>query len=434
LFHAHQSGIPTFKSLKQAQKAHWRPERRFRLRRRFEKPEPAGPLPDLRSLRPVASASSPKFLSYPAIRVLLFTLGVLALLSIAAMLLPAAVVFIQPEVQTQTVVIDLRAGPQFQTVNLSGAIPARPLNVVVEGRNQLETSGLTHTPDEFATGRVVITNLSDQSIHIPTGTTVRTTDVDPVRFTTTRSGTLPAGTGEAITITVQAVLPGEAGNLSANRLVALEGTLGANLSVTNPAPTSGGTDRLLPSATQYNRDRLFDLLEDALRQTAAEELQNLILEGDVLFTSTISRTNILEADYTPPEDIPSDELSLNLRLEYTALSASGSDLQEIASQILNASLPQGYVPLPDSLMIRDISEPVHRSGVMRWRVQASRQIQADLPSSAIIDLVLGQPPLIAGNRLSTELPLTQPPMIIMQPAWWPRLPFLPFRISVRIAG
>ena len=41
-----------------------------------------------------------------------------------------------------------------------------------------------------------------------------------------------------------------------------------------------------------------------------------------------------------------------------------------------------------------------------------------------------QPASQASQRLAAALPLAAPPELRLFPSWWPRLPFLPFRITV----
>jgi hypothetical protein len=63
-------------------------------------------------------------------------------------------------------------------------------------------------------------------------------------------------------------------------------------------------------------------------------------------------------------------------------------------------------------------------------LHATRQVQARIADADAVQLSLGLDPLQAISRLRASLPLEQPPRIELQPDWWPRLPFLPFRISV----
>jgi hypothetical protein len=253
-----------------------------------------------------------------------------------------------------------------------------------------------------------------------------------VRFETTRDGKVPAGVGRTLTLPIVALVPGSAGNLSSGSLIAIEGQSGANLSATNRIATRGGSDQSMAIATQSNRESLYEALEASLRQTALEELRSSLPDGNILFTSTLTIGEILEERYDPAENIPSDQVGLNLRVEYQALEAAQEDLNQLAESTLNASLPDGYLPADQKIQIAPISEPIldRANNIIRWKMRASRIIKAELASMQAINQVLGQRPSTASARLASNLPLEAKPIFEITPDWWPILPILPLRIHV----
>jgi hypothetical protein len=431
-FNARQLAIPVFKSLRQAQSAHWRVERRLRKR---QAPITQARLPQnydaLEAMRQVAHPQPPAWLAQPAGRIGIFTLGVLAVLALAAILLPGAQVSLAPQTKTQSLTLDVSANPDLESINLSGVVPAQVLNAVVEGRDLIEASGVARNPDRTATGQVVFTNLSDRPVTIPLGLVVRELADPPVRFATIQMGKLEAGPGITTTLAVRAMTPGEEGNLPAGALTAIEGSLGLSLAATNPLPTQGGSDRSLPLPTSQDRQRLYEKLEAALRQSAQEEFEGQLSPGDLLFTQTLTITRVLEQSYTPAEDQPSGQLELSLRLEYQALSASNSDINKLATVLLDANLPKGYLPLPDPLVVRQVSPVVmERPNLPHWQFSAQRTLYVDIPSAQAANLILGYPLAEAVERLKATWPQSAAPVINLSPAWWPRLPILPFRIII----
>lgn len=431
-FNARQLAIPVFKSLRQAQSAHWRVERRRRNR-----PSPitqARPPQNLEALGALQQAAHPPvqgWLAHPTTRIIFFTLGVLAVLALAAGLLPGAQVSVTPHTKTQTLTLTVRASPSQEKVNLSGIVPARAIIAIVEGRDLIKASGATENPDQTASGKVVFTNLSDQPVKIPLGLVVRDLTDPPVRFTTVQTGELEARPGITTTLAVRALNPGASANLPAGALTAIEGSLGLSLAATNPLPTLGGTDRSLPLPTRLDRKRLYDKLETALRQSALAELETQLAPGDLLFTQTLTITHSLEETFTPADQQPSEQLELSLRLEYQALSAARSDIENLATVLLDANLPEGNVALPDSLVIKQLTPVVMESpDHARWQFVAQRQQYVDIPPSQAINLILGATPAQAIQRLSAAWPESGTPLIRLTPPWWPRLPILPSRISI----
>jgi hypothetical protein len=431
-YHARDLAIPTFRDLHQAQSAHWRVERKLRVRQGSKQPRRVPLQSDsLEALRQAAHPGGASWLELPAARVASFTLGVLAVLVLAAFLLPGAQINLAPRIQTQELDYTVRASPTQVVINYSGIVPARTVKVVVEGRDSLEASGTSQVAGEAASGQVVITNLTDQPIQIPRGLVVRNLDASPIRFATLQPVEIDAGPGITATLGVRALTPGRGGNLPATSLTAIEGDLGLSLSATNPSPTRGGTDRSLPIPTLADRRQLYTRLENALRESALEEMESALNSGDLLFTGTLSITQVIEQDYKPAGDEPSPRLELSLRLEYQAYAAAGTDLDSLAGVLLDTNLPEGYAPLPDTLVIQVIQSPVLEADDLPvWRMSARRSLKAVVPPEGVTNLLIGVAPAEASARLQAAYPLDAPPTIRLLPEWWPRLPLLPFRIQI----
>jgi hypothetical protein len=150
-----------------------------------------------------------------------------------------------------------------------------------------------------------------------------------------------------------------------------------------------------------------------------------------LLPATLTLSQIAEEAFDPPEIQPADWLHLSLRLEFQALAVSGDDLRSLANRVLDANLPDGFQPVPDSLSLEPLSPPVvGKDGLARWRLKAARNLRPQLAASQAVFLARGLPPALAEQRLSAGLPLVSPPQINLSPSWWPRLPLIPFRIEV----
>jgi uncharacterized phage protein gp47/JayE len=107
--------------------------------------------------------------------------------------------------------------------------------------------GLARFAAKYATGSVTFTqsvsvsSVQNQPVTIPAGTQVATLGSSPVAFQTLVTFTMsPIDTSVAIPI--QAVVPGSGGNVGANTVTTTTTPLNGVSAVTNPAPTSGGTD------------------------------------------------------------------------------------------------------------------------------------------------------------------------------------------------
>ncbi len=432
-YHAAQLGIPIYKSLRAAQKGHWQPPRRTSsaAQRSLElRHKAATRIYHPPSKEAIPTASQPG----AVVRLLAFTLGVVAVLLIAAMLSPSATIVLSPSTQTQELLLTLQTSPQAESASLRGVVPIHEKRVVVEGRQTRPASGSLTLPDRFAIGEVVFTNLTDQAVSIPANTVVAHLGEKSLRFATVESGLLPPGPGSTITLPVRALTPGSQGNLPANALTAIEGNLGTQVSVTNPEATRGGSDRLIPAPSAQDRRLLREQLRNALRATASQELQEGLAPGDLLIPDSLELVEMLEETFQPPEGLPGDLLALSLRLEFRGQVVFAQEVNPLIQKILDLNLPSGYLALVESLEVERITPPVLvEPGVYTWQVRARRRLVAHYSPQSVIQTVLGASPQEARQRLQAALKLETAPLIHLTPSWWPRLPFLPFRIEVRSA-
>ena len=430
-YHARLLSIPVFNNLVEAQRSKRRPGRRQHSRIRLGAGRRERSRPDFETLYATAHPQQPRWQQHPLARSIFFTMGVLALLAIASLLAPEAHITVQPRTQVQAVEFEVQANPKIKTVNISGNLPLQFRTVIVEGRAAIPVSGSARAPQDFATGTIRLTNLSEQKIHLAQDTVVRTPSEAPVRFVLTRAGDLPAGVGQSVSLPIQAILPGRRGNLPGGMLTVVERPQALNLVATNQAPTTGGSDLTVPAPSTEDQAKLYETLEGSLRLPALEQLRAQGSQGDYILTSGLTLAQVLEKTYDPPTLQPSEELSLVLRLEYQAPVIVAGDLHTLAITVLDANLEPGFLPVENTLQIAHLDSPqVDEGQSFTWKLKAERTIEAQISSSHLVNLVAGLPLPSAIEKLSDSLPIQSKPVVTISPGWWPRLPFLPFRIHV----
>jgi hypothetical protein len=431
-FHAHVLGLPIFDNVTQAQHARWKRRRLTRQRSpaSLRSVSPASPPLASPVLQPSSlPAASLLRLTSPVLRIILFTLGLLAFLAVAAIFIPQAEITLTPESITQQMVLEVE-GSADEGVSVVGLVPIRQINVVVEGRDSLTPSGEVQIPDASARGEVVFTNLTDKPVAIPAGTVVSPRGA-LVRFATERNGEAPAGPGQTLTLPVVALTPGSAGNLPADRIQEIHGALGLYLSVVNPEPISGGNNRPGLFPTPLDRTRLRNRLLPRLQDSALVEIQSRLEPGDLLLTPSPLLSRTLAETFEPGSAQPANVLSLQLRLDFQASVILSEDLELLATTVLDATLPPNYLPQASTLTIEHLTIPQQKSdAVVKWKMRIQRTIQPQITASQATNLAVGLSPTQAGQRLQAALPLDNSPRITLEPAWWPRLPLLPFRIQV----
>jgi hypothetical protein len=417
---AESLGIPVFESTGQAQKVAWPKPHRKRLPHHT-------PVKDLREKRDQLPASEEAWRALPAVRVGAFVVGVLAVLVLVALFIPRASVQLTPVSKTQSVALPVTASQSVDKVFITGSVPLREERIIMVGEQSVIVTGEGVTPQSKAKGSVEFRNLTQQEVTVPAGTVVQS---EKARFITTEDGVVDAGVGKKLVLAIEAVDGGLVGNVDAETINAIEGRLGLSLSVTNPEPVTGG--RELPSVQASDADRarvkksLMEKLEEDARSTFGE-----VVAGDMLFNQTLAVSQIVLEKYDLPPGAAGTKLTLSMRVEFSVKYAAASDLSELATLVMNASLPSGFSPASDSLTTKPITTPqVANDGSVRWTMRVERRITQQVDSAQVTSLIQGRGVRTAQSLLDESLPLANAPVITLSPSWWQWIPIVPFRISV----
>lgn len=430
-FQARSLGIPVFKSIRKAQRARWRRPGRISFYSHNQDTHWQDRLTDLQEIlsNPMHRDRGARVLSQP-LRIGLFTLAVLAVLSIAAVLIPSAEITVSPATKQQELTLAIQASELIDKVNLSGELPIRWSTTIVEGRGSIPTSGSINVPTDYATGEVVFQNLTDQAVLIPEGTIVSTSDLSH-RYETQRGTRVPAGAGMEIESPIQALRPGPTSNITTGRIKAIEGDLGVLLTVDNPSPITGGSLSASPAPTAGDREQLKGQLITTLTENAQQEIAESLEPRDTILTETPELVSVISESYSPGEHQPASQLSMILRLEFKAPYISGADQDTFANAVLEANIPSGYSPVPGTMDVTSLTSPIFSAGsTTPWRSKLTQEIQSEPAINQIVSLSLGRSPQNASQAVMENTSLSTPPMIKTTPSWWPVLPFIPIRISV----
>ncbi len=367
----------------------------------------------------------------PWLRALIFAAAVFAILVIAALFIPSARVVLPMRTSYQNLTIELQASPEFSTPQLSGAIPAHPVVVVVEGQDEIKSRGEIFVAETYASAEIEFTNLTTGALELPAGTVVRTLDDPPVRFSTLYPAKLEAPLNSKVRVPARALEPGSSGNVPAGSLVAVEGAQGARVRATNLSAASGGGDRAYPAPGKEDYAILKARLQAVLDKSALKNLRETLKPGEILLETTLQKSRLIKEDFFPAEGEPADVLRLILQTEYTAWAVWQQDIEAVGRMALDAVLPAGSAALADTFGVipletarwTDDGQPA------RWKVFVSRTIRTDVSEDRINQALLGKTVPQAQAYLS-GLPVAGAPKIVMQPSWWFWLPVLPFRVAV----
>jgi hypothetical protein len=441
--YAAEAGVAVFNSADEAQEGSWRKARRRTRRvsvrrmsvltgenRGLADGSEAAP-PDLRAARTdIAQPAEAIWKKDKRMRIAVFGLAVLAVFSLLLLFWPAARIRLSLAEQPQQVRLEVWASPEVAQALVTGALPAQMVGVVVEGQQQCPSSGKVWLPEIYASGQVVLSNLTQSPIRLPAGTALRTLADPAQRFELTAAVQVPGGVGQAARGSLRALQPGVEGNVAAHTIQSLEGASGAMVMVDNPEPLSGGSQRLAPAPTEGDTLQLRQLLSDSLRQRALQELSAGLQEGDILLSDSLKVNKILLEQRTPAEGTPADMLQLTMRLEFSAWTVQKESLRNVAAMALQATMPKGFSASVDSLEFRLEKDFVVQGERQVAVLSASWQIHSSYTPWQVVQAVIGRSPQEAGQILQTRLALSQLPIIELSPPWWPFLPLLPAQILV----
>lgn len=426
---ARELGIPVFRSAKLAQKAVWsRPghKKAFQPRANWRPAAPDVLRARQAELYPRVKAGTARLI----LRIAVFVTGILAFFLLAFFFYPSGKIIFSPVEEEQVFELSLWASPNFAMVNPAGGIPARVESVEVATHVEGKSSGTMQSPQSYASGLVLLTNLTPNAVELPAGVVLQTTGAAPIRFETTDVVQLPGGAGESVEVMVRALVPGSGGNVLPGAIAAIEGSSGLSVSVTNRTALAGGGEATVRTPSMSDVVEMEAQLNLALKKAALEAFGNSLSSGEFVLPVSLQQIRIVEESREPAEGQPGDLLKMSRRALISGWVVRDADIQTAAQTALNASMRTGFHPLEGSLTLEPDGDAVKDDNFVQWKLRARQRIQADWSRDQVLGLVRGKTPAAAADALRSVILLDGDAEITMNPEWWLWLPFLPFRISL----
>ncbi|KXK12839.1 MAG: Baseplate J-like protein [Chloroflexi bacterium OLB14] len=421
---AESLNIPVFDSTISAQKDLWAVPAP-RQRRLAKKPQL-----DLRKKRAELAPKESAWIKSLAGRVITFAIAVLSVLTLAGLFVPRAQVTLNPESKLVSAVIPVQASLSFNSVSVSGAVPAHEIFITVDVEKTKTITSKISLPKTKAKGFVQFQNLSSSEVSIPAGTIVATQDL--IRFETLNRVLLTGGVNKTVEVAIQAVNAGEAGNVDAEKIISVESALGLSITVINPEATTGGENENAIGANENDREELKAEVLNDLKLKAENEIRSQLAEKDFLLVETIELKEIFLEEFSAPENTAGDSLSLNMQAKFSARYILADDLQTLTSSYLNASLPEGFVVI-DEMKFDLLDAPLtDADGLTRFQLQVSQNSVKQVDVLQVFNIIRGKNLQNATTELENFFVLRQEPQISITPTWWKWLPLIPFNISVEV--
>lgn len=437
--HAQELGLPVFRSIQASRHGRWRSRAPRRAPERRRPPpdilalKPPGADPLMATLWPTLQEMGLPAQAKEIIRQATLAIGLGAVLLLVYFLLPSATITLTPATQPINTTIEIVADPTLEQPDTAGFVPARVARMEVGDSGFMPTTGERNVASERATGAVVFTNLLGGPAVIPQGTGLRTTGGTPVRFITTQAVNIEGRLGATVSVEIKAVDPGPAGNVTGGQINAIDGPLGLQLSVTNPTPTEGGSAEPQAAVTEDDRLRLHNQLLDQLQQTALGRIEDQLKPGEFLIPDSMTVTQVIAETYDRAVGEPANVLNLALRIAVTGIVVKEDDIRFVAQTALGREVPSGSTLLPEGTTFeRSPLATVDDDGRAHFTVTATGASVARLDYQAIHQMIRGQSVAAARTRLQAAWPLAQPPQINVFPPWPGLLPWMDFRIQIKV--
>ncbi len=220
-----------------------------------------------------------------------------------ALLLPSATLVVVPqpaEVKTLEVALPLQLGGATASVakGEGGAVPAREVRVPLQAQAAVPTTGYNLVPEGRATGSVVFTNRTGQSLTVPANTILIAQN--GVRFQTLETVVVPpsdfigsdAQVGKAV-VQIAALEPGSKGNVDVAAIQQIDGPLAESLWVVNEVPTTGGSEREVRFVTEEDDQALKEELTRILKGQLEAALLQQLNPSEVLVGGSLRLENLV---------------------------------------------------------------------------------------------------------------------------------------------
>jgi hypothetical protein len=436
---AHDVGLPAFRSVNAAQrkrrwhKAHdeedelkpWTPSKRKRREAERAAVERNQVVVQTARRHPV----------WTVVKIGIFVLALLVVTFAALAIIPNAQITLVPQSTKITASINVVADPEAEDVDpLTGHVPSTDVKTIVRDTIIIPTTGKKSIPESRAKGRVVFVNQLNSPVRISQGTVVRTSATGQAqRYVLTQDVEIPAGIGAQAEGIVEAVEVGAASNVDANLINEIEGVAALAARVSNPEPLSDGGDKEVRAVDAADREKAREEIRPKLRESALRQLQENLEPDEFIIPESLSG-NILELTFDREVTEQADELTLLMRVEYTAEKVRSEDANSLVFGALSAQTPPGYELLPEGMTFQRGEALLlpETENLYRFPMQGTGFAAANLDVGSAVEEVVGKSPEEAAARLQDALPLKKEPQITIFPSWFPWLPWLSFRIQAEV--
>jgi len=348
--------------------------------------------------------------------------------------LPKATLVLEPVAHPVEGSLRVHANILYRDIDYGKAIiPARMVQVIIEGYGDTPTTGSKEVPDGRATGEVVFANRTNEAVTIPKGTIVRTTSGVTVRFYTVADVELPPRLYSFARVPIIAMEPGLEGNVKAFTINMVEGEFASKVEVLNDAPTRGGSTKRMALVDQEDFDRLRDELIAKLQRQAYEQLIQELAEGEFVPPESLD-VQVMSQEYHQVLDQESEILSMDMKIVARGIAVDGQALRKLAARFLEEKAGGDLAIIQDSLVVTPSEEVQVAGREVVFDVAAQGLVAQVIDTDRIGKAIRGQEVPAALAWIQEHIELRRAPDLTLSPEWWGRIPLLPRRVEIVVSS
>jgi hypothetical protein len=346
---------------------------------------------------------------------------------IGLVVLPVMKVTIAPSTASVKKDLDIGVDPTYRAPDVAkGQLPGTLMQRRLEVTGAAPTTSTRQGGRDRARGEIVFTNRSSNQHTVPRGATVVARS--GVRFSMDGDVRVPPFSVGVARSGITAVNGGGNGNVDANAITTIEGSFDG-LTVSNPRPTTGGTDRDVKAVSSEDIAKLKEQLLQRAQDQFMQEFQAQAGTERSVPPHTF-RLRVENEIYDPPQDSEGEQVTARLMVAATVTSFSNNELNRLAQQMLIAAGPPGYdLPLDQvGLAPPIVTEAADQH--MQLRIVGEGLMVRNVDISGVANALRGKSHRDATSYLGSSADLAgATSRVELTPSWAP----VAFRVDVALA-
>ena len=245
--------------------------------------------------------------------------------------------------------------------------------------------------------------------------------------------------GQAVNAPFEAMrqYSGVEGNIAAGQINLVVGPLADSVTVTNPAPASGGALRRVNIVSAADKDRLLSIVRGQLQSLGYEDIQSTLTASQVIIIESIAIEEERKdwTDFSSEVGLMAQELTLTMRAVVSALVIDDRLGRQASLAQLRDRAPPDMILLEETLhYVRGpLTQPTSGERVS-FVAETSGTLVAQLDSAELIDRLAGVSIADALQILRSQPELAAPTAssISVFPSGLDRMPLLSVRIDLQV--